>query len=351
VNDRLAESAAALVERLRPWLAAKIAQAAQLRITEVVEPAQGFSNKTVLFRASWLDDGMPRERGLVLRVQRESGCCPLLADIFHQYRVMQAAAGEALVPPLFLAETDPALLGAPFFLMDRIEGRVPPDFPSHHQKGWYAETLNPAQRERAWWNAIAEMERLHRIDWRWFPFLARGATEAPGSRFYLEHFIGAWYEWAAQGRSFPQIEQALRFLLDHVPAEERSGLVWNDARMGNTMFGPDLSVVALFDFEVATLGPPEIDLGWWLYAEDIFSTQFGIPRIAGVPDRAAAIRGFERIYGRAMPEFDYYEAIAALKHAVIAIRNYSNGKIIDAPEALPNFAMDRLRQYLERHAG
>jgi aminoglycoside phosphotransferase (APT) family kinase protein len=117
--------------------------------------------------------------------------------------------------------------------------------------------------------------------------------------------------------------------------------------MGNTMFGRDLRVASFFDFEVATLGPPEIDLAWWLYAEDVFSIQFGIERIAGIPDRATAIGGFERIYARSMADFDYYEAIAALKHAVISIRDYSNGK--QKPDGLPDFATSRLAQYLNRH--
>jgi aminoglycoside phosphotransferase (APT) family kinase protein len=101
---------------------------------------------------------------------------------------------------------------------------------------------------------------------------------------------------------------------------------------------------------VATLGPAQIDLAWWLYAEDIFSVQFGIDRVAGIPAREETIRGFERIYGRPMPDFDYYEAIAALKHAVLSIRDYRNGKQVKKPEALPNFATDRLSRHLSRYA-
>src|SRR3546814_3671019 len=74
---------------------------------------------------------------------------------------------------------------------------------------------------------------------------------------------------------------------------------------------------------------------WWLYCEDLFSIQFGIKRLAGIPQGEEAVRGFERIYGRPMPEFDYYMAISALKHAMLAIRDYSNGKTLGAPEALP----------------
>jgi aminoglycoside phosphotransferase (APT) family kinase protein len=189
---------------------------------------------------------------------------------------------------------------------------------------------------------------LHRIDAATFAFISNGEA-AHGSPFYLCNFIGKWLEWAAQGQTFLALEDALTYLCTHVPADERTGLVWNDARMGNTMFADDLTVAALFDFEVASLGPPEIDLAWWLYCEDLFSEQFGVERLAGIPLADEAIQSFERLYGRSMPDFDYYLAIAALKHAVLSIRDYSNGKTVESPEALPGFAMDRLARSIERH--
>lgn len=87
----------------------------------------------------------------------------------------------------------------------------------------------------------------------------------------------------------------------------------------------------------------------WLYLDDVFSTQFGIPRIGGIPDRQATIKGFENIYGWPMPYFAYYEAVVALKIVILTIRDYSNGKTMDAGEALPDFLMERLRQYLAEY--
>jgi aminoglycoside phosphotransferase (APT) family kinase protein len=350
MSEAVQESIEPTMQSLRLWLQDKLSGATGLAISNVVEPAQGFSSKTILFRATWQGEGVAHERDLVARIQRETAC-PLLADVFHQYRTMQAvaAASDAAVPPLFLAEEDGAIVGAPFFLMDQVDGRVPPDFPSYHAQGWFAEELSPAQREQAWWNGVREMEKLHRTGWQPFRFLADGVDGPPSAGFYLENFIGKWFDWAAQGQPYPLLEAALRHLIDHQPPLDQPGLVWNDARMGNTMFARDLRVASLFDFEVATLGPAEIDLAWWLYAEDIFSVQFGIERVAGIPRREDAIRGFERIYGRPMPHFDYYEAIAALKHAVISIRDYRNAKKINRPEALPNFATNCLSQYLNRH--
>lgn len=337
-----------VMERLQGWLC-RWADADEVSVSEVSEPAQGFSSRTILFTASWAGSAGVQRRELVVRIQREIDC-PLLSDIFRQYRVMEVAgaARGVPVPALLAAEADPSLLGSPFYLMERVHGRVPPDFPTMHAEGWVYD-LPSQERTKTWWNGIAAMERLHRIDWRAFPFLGTPA-EAPDARFYLKEFIGRWFDWASEGKSFPVIENAIDRLNQTAPPVTRAGVVWNDARMGNVMFRPDGEVASLFDFEVATLGPPEIDLAWWLYAEDIFSIQFGVERLPDIPEGPAAIAGFERLYGQEMPDFDYYLAIAALKHAVISIRDYSNGKVIDTPDALPGFAIDRMHQAMERYA-
>lgn len=351
LTGRLADMAD-LTGRLGGWLSGRLADGRAVAIRDATEPAQGFSSRTILFTACWDDGGRAVERRLVARLQRDV-TVPMLADVFHQCRVMRAvtAVSDVRVPRIDFAETDPAVLGAPFFLMDRIDGRVPPDFPSYHAQGWFAEELTEAERGRCWWNGIAQMERLHRIGWRAFPFLPGGTGDRPpGAGHYVRTFIGNWFEWAARGQSFPIIEDALRYLLANEPPATNAGLVWNDARLGNTMFAPDLQVAALLDFEVATLGPPEVDLAHWLYLDDVFSLNFGIARIGGLPDEAAAVAGFERIYGRPMPAFSYWLAVAALKILVLTVRDYGNDKTMDAPEALPGFLVERLRHYLARHA-
>lgn len=334
-------------QRLGPWLSARLPGSPVVTITDAVEPAQGFSSRTILFTANWEESGRPANRRLVARIQRDVAV-PMLADVFHQYRVMRAIAAQSSVkvPNIDFAESDPAVLGAPFFLMDRLDGRVPPDFPSYHQEGWLAD-LSAADRTRCWWNGIEEMARLHQIDWRCFPFLADGTRRAPDAVFYLDQFVGKWFDWARNGQSFPVITQALATLKNRAPIAVQSGLVWNDARLGNTMYQTEgVEVASLFDFEVATLGPPEVDLAHWVYLDEVFSENFGVPRIDGLPRGAEAVAGFERIYGRPMPHFSYYMAVAALKILILSVRNYGNDKDMGAPAALPDFLLSRLAHYL-----
>lgn len=338
-----------IVPLLARWLETQIPDAKGLALRDVVKPRQGFSSDTLLFTATWQDGAETRAREFVARIQRHT-VCPMLADVFFQHDVMQAVSRTttAAVPHIAFADRNGEAIGQPLFLMDRVQGRVPSDFPLFHKEGWVA-ALSPTDQGRLWWNGIGEMAKLHAAETAALGCIAAGKAEPPGSRHYLVHFIGTWLDWAAQGLPFPVIKDAIAYLLDHIPQGERAGLVWNDARMGNAMFAEDLNVASLFDFEVASFGPAEIDLAWWLYCEDLFSLQFGVERLPGIPGEAEAIKGFERLYGRAMPEFDYYLAIAALKHTVLAIRDYSNGKTIDTPAALPGFAMARLQHYLDRH--
>ena len=333
--------------RLALWLGARLPGVPAVEIVDVAEPAQGFSSRTVLFTARWREGDAVRMRRLVARIQR-SVAAPMLADVFHQYRVMRAVAAHSSVkvPNIDFAESDPAVLGAPFFVMDRVDGRVPPDFPSYHVEGWFAE-LPVAERTRCWWNGIAEMARLHQIDWRCFPFLAAGVETPPDPVFYLDHFVSNWFEWARDGRAFPIVSEALDWLRANAPPAMQSGLVWNDARLGNTMYAPDgVAVASLFDFEVATLGPAEVDLAHWVYLDEVFSDHFGVPRIDGLPSGATAVAGFERIYGRPMPRFSWYMAVAALKILILSLRSYGNDKAMPAPDALPPFLVNRLAHYL-----
>lgn len=335
-------------QRLGPWLSAQLPGAPAVTISDALEPAQGFSSRTILFTARWDEGGKPQERPLVARIQRDVAV-PMLADVFHQYRVMRAIAANSAVkvPNVDFAESDPAVLGAPFFLMDRIDGRVPSDFPSYHQEGWLAE-LSTADRTRCWWNGIEEMARLHQIDWHHFAFLADGTETAPDAAFYLDVFVGKWFDWARNGQSFPIISEALALLKANAPLAVQSGLVWNDARLGNTMYAAHgVEVVSLFDFEVATLGPPEVDLAHWVYLDEVFSENFGVPRIDGLPRGAEAVAGFERLYGRPMPQFSYYMSVAALKILILSVRNYGNDKDMGAPAPLPDFLVSRLAHYLE----
>src|SRR3546814_6554620 len=107
------------MQRLGGGLSGVMAGAPSVGIRDVVEPSQGFSSRTILFTAAIRAEGGWRERPLVARLQRDVAV-PMLADVFHQYRVMRAVAAHSnvKVPNIDFAEETGAVLGTPFFLME-----------------------------------------------------------------------------------------------------------------------------------------------------------------------------------------------------------------------------------------
>jgi aminoglycoside phosphotransferase (APT) family kinase protein len=303
------------------WLAARLG-VDRVDVVDVAFPKAGFSNETLFLTARWSDDAGEHSEELVLRIE------PTAHQLFVQPDAMfQAAMMTALgrhpgtpAPRIWFTETDPAILGAPFFVMERRHGHIPADVPSFHAKGFTVD-LAPAERSHLYDSAIAALAALHRIDWHdGFEFLAEGRSGRAWPA-YLDG-LRRMYEWSAESRMFDAetLDEAYRYLLENAPDDAEEVIVWGDARVGNMMFDDEQDVVAMFDWETATLGPPGIDLGWWLMFEDFLCEAQGITRLEGAPDRAEIIRRYERASGRVIEHIDYYELLACVLMSVINSR-------------------------------
>lgn len=167
---------------------------------------------------------------------------------------------------------------------------------------------------------MAAVTAVHRVDWRRaLPFLAEGANGTTLDQ-RLEH-LTRWYDWARRDRPFPVTDAALTYLHDEVPRrDDPPVLVWGDARMGNIVFGDDHRVSALLDWELASVGPPEIDLGWWLAMDEFQTDAHGIAPVDGYPGRAQTIAHYEELTGRAARDVEWFEALCAFVLTVTVIR-------------------------------
>jgi aminoglycoside phosphotransferase (APT) family kinase protein len=312
-------------ESLAGWLSRELAaeDCRDAAIQDLSAPGAGYSGKTVFATVSCTDpDGAERVQELVFRVQVPDQQLFVAPDALRQARVMSALAGRpgVPVPAIRFTETDPQVLGAPFYVMDRVRGRVPGDVPSWHRKGWTVD-LTPAERTRLHDNGLAAPVALHRVEWG--PGLS--FLDPPGAGSALDRYLGQlgrWYEWCAPSRRFgPEVLSAgLRCVLDHRPGDPGEGVVWGDARVGNMCFADDLSVAALFDWESATIGPPGIDLGWWLMFERYLCEAQGLQRLDGVPGRERTIARYQELGGAAIPDIEYYELLAAVVMTLITSR-------------------------------
>ncbi|MCU1502957.1 MAG: hypothetical protein JWM12_2311, partial [Ilumatobacteraceae bacterium] len=249
------------------WLAQRLAGDAggetvrDLQIDGVERPAAGQSNDTVLFTATWRTVGGLSRRELVVRLQPSGRQIFLAADVVREGRVLHGLqpGGRVPVPHVLGWETDVRVLGRPFFVMDRIAGRVPLARPSIHAVGWLPE-LTSAERATMWDSAMEAMVNVHRTDWRaTHAFLLDGVDPAGLLALHVDRLV-EWYRWTTAGRGYPVTDAGIEALIAGCAAVSSAEpvLVWGDARVGNMIFGVDHRVAAVIDWEVATIGSPAI---------------------------------------------------------------------------------------------
>jgi aminoglycoside phosphotransferase (APT) family kinase protein len=332
------EAAKATMER---WLAEKMPGVRDLSVIGFASPKAGNSAETIIFDVGYVQDGARRTEGLVLRRQHEGTDLFLNSDLRYQYGVLEAMARvpEPPTPEVIGLEMDRSVLGSPFYVMRRVEGRIVQQHPNYNTEGWLAE-LPVAQRGAVWKNALEAMAKVHRIDWRYgFAFMNEPARGAPGLDQYL-HYVEEWFRWAAAGREQPTSDAALDYLKTNKPADAPVGLLWGDAIPANMLFAADNSVAAVIDWEMAALGPGEVDLGWWLFFDGLFAEGFGAPRLGGLPDRAEMIAIYEAAAGRKVENIDYYEVLAMVRLGIISTRQFdrqmSFGKLTPGSKAYTN---------------
>jgi aminoglycoside phosphotransferase (APT) family kinase protein len=304
--------------KLRDWLATRLSGACDLRIGELKGPSEtGFSSDTLLFDAEWTDGGPQRTR-LVARLKPTGFTVFPAYDIARQFRVMRALGDtDVPVPRMRWLEEDPAVLGVPFFVMDRVDGRVPTDNPPYHTAGWVPE-LAPAERTALWWSGLEAMARVHRLDWRRLGSDCFTVLSASPLTQQLQEY-DAYVEWGMERSRYPLIARAQRWLHAHQPADEHVGVCWGDARLGNQIFD-GTRCVAVLDWEMARLGDPVQDLAWWIALDRCFSEGLSVDRLPGLPDRHATIARWEELAGREARDFAYYEVLALYKFAAIMAR-------------------------------
>jgi aminoglycoside phosphotransferase (APT) family kinase protein len=309
-------------DALEAWLHRRLPRARGLAVSPLSGPAAtGFSNDTLLFDLRYEEGGRGVERALVCRIEPTGfGIFPRY-DVAQQFHVLRALGGtDVPVPEVLWLEPDAGALGAPFFVMERVAGRIPSDNPPYHAGGWLTEAP-AAERAAIWWSALDALAAIHRQDPArlGLDFLDAPALDADPSAWQLE-FWTRYYGWVCGGTPQPLVEAALEWLRERRPRGGRERrLCWGDSRIGNMIFR-DGRCVAVLDWEMATLGPPEMDLGWFLYMDRHHGEGVGAARLAGFPGREETVARYEARLGRRVEHLDYWEAFAAFRFAVIMAR-------------------------------
>jgi len=254
-------------------------------------------------------------RSLVLRKQPPGELLPSAHAVDREFRVMSALAGSGVpVPPMVLWCDDRAVVGTPFYLMARLDGRV---FAAHALDGV------PRDERRAMYASMADtLAALHRVD----P-AAVGLADYGRPGDYFARQVKRWSrQWtASRTRENPWLERLIAWLPANLPAggEGESAICHGDYRIGNLMFHPvEPRVIAVLDWELSTLGHPLADLGFnamaWHTRPDEYGGIAGLDLDAlGIPGLDEHVARYLAASGRADGIQPFHVAFALFRFAVI----------------------------------
>jgi aminoglycoside phosphotransferase (APT) family kinase protein len=331
--------------KLTGWLADRLPSAEKLNIEALRGPSDtGFSSDTLMFDLHFDEDGQSSVRQMVVRLEPtdEYGVFPEY-DVALQFNMMKSLADTPVpVPQMYWLEKSQDILGAAFYVMEKVDGLVPSDSPPYHSTGWIHDSA-PGDRAKLWYSGLDAMAEVHKLDWQApkFSFVPRppaGSTPLQAQLQYWDDYLS----WGLERERHPLLQQALDRLRASQPADEPTGICWGDSRISNQIFQA-YEVVAVIDWEMVFLGNPVADLAWFNTLDRCFTEGLGLERLSGFPDRQDTIARWEACVGRKADHYGYYELFAAFRFSAIMARLFLQMKHYemlpaDANTDVENFA-------------
>jgi aminoglycoside phosphotransferase (APT) family kinase protein len=285
----------------------------------------------------------------VMRKKPPGELLPSAHQVDREYRIMQALAQTDVPVPVMRAYCDDAdVIGTAFYVMDFVPGRIfaDPRLPD----------LAPDARA-AIYNSFGEtLAKLHLVD---FAAIGLGDFGKPGD--YIARQLGRFTKQyrATETETIPEMEELIRVLPEAVPAERRTGIVHGDFKLGNMIVSPTAPhLVAVLDWELATLGDPLADLAFsalpWHRPADERGSLRSAGESSGIPSERDYVLAYLRRTGRTRIEgWNFYLAFAQFRLASIMQGVYgrvlsgtvaSNFEAVNAAPAYARLALDMLER-------
>ena len=335
-------------QRLETWIEGRRGYPVHIPALSIPE-ATGMSNVTLMFNIEYEAEGKHCSQACVGRLQPQTAT-PLFPsyDLSLQYHIM-AALGERTaipVPRMLGLEQSSEVLGVPFYIMQKTEGRIPTDMPPYNMDGWMMHDIGPAEREHLWFAGIDTLARFHQLDYHSLGIKGLGSDSGGNALEQQLHYWRSYHDWGMQGEVNAICLAALDWLDANAPPVNHTALCWGDARISNMIFTENCrEVAAVLDWEMATLGDPVQDLAWYYYIDRCLSDGLGVERLPGLPARDETIARWQAITGLATDSFDYYCVFAGMRFGLILARvMVATGQ---ADQMQSNFACQQLAQVLD----
>jgi aminoglycoside phosphotransferase (APT) family kinase protein len=330
--QRTARDATTVPALLEGWLAGELPAGAEPRVTlHSGIDANGMSSETLVFDASWTEDGASRTGEYVARVAPSPEEFPVFPDyaLQDQYDAMRIVGErtDVPVPNVGLFEPTGEVLGTPFFLMDRIEGVVPPDVPPYNWGDNWLADASPEDQRRLQDSTVRAIAGLHAIEGAEDEFSFLDRRDQPGTTALARNlaWVRGWYEWSVPdlGRS-PIAERTLGWLEANLPDTRGSDpvLCWGDSRIGNVLYR-DFAPVGVLDWEMAALGPREMDLSWIVFAHMVFESITAVFEMPGMPHfmREEDVKAtYAELTGVRLGDLTWYHLYNAVQWCVVFMR-------------------------------
>ncbi len=296
---------------LEAYLLAHLSDASGTLVIE--QFPRGFSNLTYLLRLG--------EHELVLRRPPFGANIKTAHDMQREYRILRALVDVyPKVPRPLLYSDDPAVLGVPFYVMERVAGIILRDRPPHGMP------LTPGLMRSLSETLVDTLVELHAVD-----YAAAGLGDLGRPEGYVARQVSGWIGRYHNARTddLPEMEAAATWLSSHQPPGRGAVLIHNDFKYDNLVLDPnDLTrVLAVLDWEMATIGDPLMDLGttlaYWVQADDAPALQtLGLTSLPGNLTRRAVVDRYATYSGRDVSDILFYYVFGLFKVGVIGQQIY-----------------------------
>jgi len=296
--------------RFAEWCREKIEDFGE--IVRIVQISGGASNPTFIVTTR----ARSGEKKFVLRKQPPGKLLPSAHQVDREYRIMKAlAVTDVPVPNVRALCTDTDVIGVTFYVMDFIEGRV---FEDAQLAGF-----TPQQRTAVYEDLVGTLAKLHKVD---YTAIGLGDFGRPGN--YFERQIGRWIKQyrGAQTEEIPAMERLIDYLPAHIPTDdsELTTIAHGDYRLQNTMVHPtEPRLVAVLDWELATLGHPFADIAYnsllWEFESGTWGWLKGADlKSLGIPTQEEFVAAWLRKVGRSsIKDWNFYLGFALFRLASI----------------------------------